>query len=66
MTAASQELDRIERSLQVSADSSLSVVLSGLEEYTLYSVVLSAATSAGSGPETVATARTNQSGTLYC
>ena len=65
MTAASQELDRTERSLQVSADSSLSVVLSGLEEYTLYSVVLSVATSAGSGPETVATARTNQSGTLY-
>ena len=60
--AANQELDTTERNLEVSAESSLSVELSGLDEYTLYSIVLSAATSVGSGPETVVTARTDESG----
>ena len=62
VTAANQELDTTKRDLELSAESSLSVDISGLEEYTLYSVALSASTSVGSGPVTVVTARTDESG----
>ncbi|KAI6660977.1 hypothetical protein LOD99_13700 [Oopsacas minuta] len=58
VTVASQEVYMTERNIQVS-ESVSSVELSGLEEYTRYGVVLTAATSVGKGPEINATARTD-------
>ena len=63
LTAVNQELDTTERNVQVSG-SVLSIEFTGLEEYTWYSVVLTASTSVGKGPEVGDTAITDASGML--
>ena len=64
LSVASQELDTVVRRIQLSGDR-LSAMLPSLEEYTWYSLRLSAATTIGYGPETSTVARTAEAGMQF-